>query len=523
MATITGLGGDAIDTRLRIERDRLTLLLDVTHLLVSHLDLGELFHAVSGCLDRMIPHDYASISIFDQEPSRAVVRMVVVDGQRRPDLENRSIPISSDASTKFAVGEPVIFRIEDLVHRNPEVHQILGPLGMRWFCSIALHTARGAVGLLSVATRNVESFATEDVDLLNEVSRPIAIGVENGIAYDEIRRLKDDLVSERLVLDGEPQEDHGFTGIIGQSAPLRQLLQQVDTVAGTDATVLLTGETGTGKELVARAIHERSLRKQRAFVPVNCAAIPAALIESEMFGHERGAFTGAVTRRVGRFELAHGGTLFLDEIGELPLDVQPKLLRALQDHEFERVGATRTIHSDFRLIAATNRDLPEMVEAGEFRRDLFYRLSVFPIHLPPLRDRRADIPALVRHFAEKHAQRLNRRFSGIPSSTIETLSRWDWPGNIRELENLIERAIIVSGNGPLTVPAADLQPRGAALSRPAESRDKLAELEREAILAALRASGGIISGSDGAAARLGVKRTTLQSRIRKLGIRRQSF
>ncbi len=515
---------DAVETQLRVERDRLTLLLEITNLLVSHLDLGELFHALSRCLSRVVPHAYASISLFEADHARAIVRLVVVDGQRRRDLEDRSIPISTDAARRFALGQSMAYRIEDLVHRNPDVHQVLGPLGMRWFCSVPLKTARSRVGLLSVATRALETFSADDSRLLEQVASQVAIAVENGIAYEEIRRLKDDLVSERLDLEGEARFDHGFDGIIGHSGALRQVLHHVETVAATDATVLLTGETGTGKELIARAIHERSPRHARNFVRVNCAAIPSALIESELFGHERGAFTGAVTTRVGRFELAQGGTLFLDEIGELPLAMQPKLLRALQEREFERLGSMRTIHADVRVVAATNRDLPQMVAASEFRRDLFYRLNVFPIELPALRDRRQDIPALVRFFVDKHAALLKRTVTGIPASAMEALCRWDWPGNIRELENLIERAVILSGNGPLKVPAADLQPRAAPeAGRPEETRDRLAELEREAILAALRAAGGVIAGRDGAAARLGVKRTTLQSRMQKLGIRRRSF
>jgi formate hydrogenlyase transcriptional activator len=519
----TGTTHELSGASLRAERDRLAFLLDVTNLLVSHRDLGEMFHALAGCLGRVVPHEYTSISLLEPDSFHGIVRLVCLDGHRRVDLEQRRISISTDAAQRIGQNQPVTYRIEDLVHRNPEVHRVLGPLGMRWFCSLALTTARSRLGLLSVATRNLEPFQPDAVTLLEQAAAQIAIAVENSLAYEEIQRLKDDLVTERLILEGEPATDHGFAGIIGSSDALRQALQQVDTVAPTDATVLLTGETGTGKELVARAIHDRSARARRSFVRVNCTAIPEALMESEMFGHERGAFTGAVTTRVGRFELAQGGTLFLDEIGELPLSMQPKMLRALQEREFERVGSSRTVHADIRLVAATNRDLGEMAEAGEFRPDLYYRLNVFPIHLPPLRDRREDIPPLVHHFTAVHAARLKRSISGIPAATMQALCRWDWPGNIRELEHLVERAVILSGNGPLRIPPTDLQGRPAPPSGPAETRDKLSELERDAILDALRATNGVLSGANGAAARLGVKRTTLQSRMQKLGIRKRSY
>jgi formate hydrogenlyase transcriptional activator len=498
------------------------LLLEVTNLLVSRLDLGDLFQALSDCIGRAVHHEYASISLFEKESggAGAHVRLVVLDGGRRPDLEQRSIPISEGSARNFAQGKPAIYMIEDLERNNPEVARILVPIGMRAFCSVPMTTARAALGILSVASRRPDAFAAEQVGVLQQVSAQIAIAVENGIAYEEIRRLTNQLMSEKLYLEDEIRVDHGFGGIVGHAPALQRVLHQVETVASTDATVLLTGETGTGKELIARAIHDRSARKDRTFVRVNCAAIPSTLIESEMFGHERGAFTGAIATRVGRFEVAQGGTIFLDEVGDLPLEAQPKLLRVLQEREFERIGATRSVHVDVRVIAATNRALSTMVERREFRRDLYYRLNVFPIRLPPLRERREDIPALVRHFADKHARRIKRTVTNVPTDVMEALAAWEWPGNIRELDNVIERAVILSRDGVLRMPAAEIQDLTVPRREP---RGRLIALEREAIVSALRDAGGVVGGPSGAAERLGLKRTTLQSRMRTLGIRRPSF
>jgi formate hydrogenlyase transcriptional activator len=305
-----------------------------------------------------------------------------------------------------------------------------------------------------------------------------------------------------------------FDEIVGEGASLRAVLKQVETVAPTDSTVLITGETGTGKELIARAIHNLSPRRERTFVKVNCAAIPTGLLESELFGHERGAFTGAIAQRIGRFELAHGGTIFLDEVGDIPLELQPKLLRVLQEQEFERLGGTHTTRVDVRLVAATNRNLDEMVAARTFRTDLYYRLRVFPLHMPPLRDRQEDIPALVRYFVEKHARRMNRMVETIPAETLDLLVRYPWPGNIRELENLIERAVIVSPGPVLRVPLSDLK----SPSEPVADNLTLRAAERDHILKALEATNWVLAGPRGAAVRLGMKRTTLQSKMRKLGV-----
>jgi formate hydrogenlyase transcriptional activator len=346
----------------------------------------------------------------------------------------------------------------------------------------------------------------------------MAIALENAFAYREIADLKDRLAQENLYLEDEIRSELNFEEIVGTSAALRRVLQQVETVAPTDSTVLIYGETGTGKELIARAIHDRSSRRPNAFVKLNCAAIPTGLLESELFGHERGAFTGAVSQRIGRFELANRGSVFLDEIGEIPLELQPKLLRVLQEREFERLGSGRTLRTDARLIAATNRDLAAMVREQKFRPDLFYRLNVFPVEVPPLRDRPEDIPLLVRHFVEQFSRRMNKTVDTIPSETMSAMARYHWPGNIRELQNLIERAVILSPGPVLKVPIADLKAVPALAG--ARHIETLEDGERRHILAALNAANWVVGGPKGAAVLLALKRSTLQARMEKLGIRR---
>ena len=372
------------------------------------------------------------------------------------------------------------------------------------------------------------AFSGDDVEFLGQVASQVALAIENALAYGQIAELKDRLAQENVYLENEIRSELKFEEIIGQSAALRSVLSQIETVAPTDSTVLIYGDTGTGKELVARALHNLSSRGANAFVKLNCAAIPTGLLESELFGHERGAFTGAISQRIGRFELAHNGTVFLDEIGEIPLELQPKLLRVLQEREFERLGGTKTIRSDARLIAATNRDLASMVEEQKFRQDLFYRLNVFPIRVPPLRERTEDIPLLVRHFVQQFSRKMNKQIDSIPSDTMSALVRYDWPGNIRELQNVMERAVILSPGPALKVSLSDLKsrvdPGVPRLELPAPNgsgnmQSVLDETERAQIIRALDQSNGVVAGPEGAAARLGMKRSTLQFRMRKLGIR----
>jgi formate hydrogenlyase transcriptional activator len=361
-------------------------------------------------------------------------------------------------------------------------------------------------------------FSTPEIDLLGEVAKQIAIAVENAQAYRQITELKDRLAKEKLYLEEEIRTDHNFEEIVGETPALVRVLKEVETVAPTSSTVLIRGETGTGKELIARAVHELSPRREHTFVKINCAAIPTGLLESELFGHERGAFTGAISQKVGRFELAHQGTLFLDEVGDIPPELQPKLLRVLQEQEFERLGSTQTIRVDVRLVAATNRDLAEMARDGRFRSDLYYRLNVFPVVLPPLRERRDDIPRLVRHFAQKVARRMGRHIETIPVDAMDVLVHYPWPGNIRELENIIERAVILSPGPELQINLSELKVVPVQVEPSARTAVTLDDAEREHILNALREARWVLGGPNGAAARLAMKRTTLQSKMKKLGI-----
>jgi transcriptional regulator with GAF, ATPase, and Fis domain len=378
------------------------------------------------------------------------------------------------------------------------------------------------VGTLAVFSSLESNFSARDADMLLQVAGQVAMAVNNALAFRHIAELRDRLRQENQYLEAEINLENRYEDIVGESKGLRQVLQEIETVAPTDATVLIQGESGTGKELLARAVHRLSPRSERTFIKLNCAAIPAGLIESELFGHEKGAFTGAINRKIGRLELAHEGTLFLDEIGELPLDLQPKLLRALQEREIERLGGTRPIPVNMRLIAATNRDLAKMVADKEFRADLYYRLKVFPVFSPPLRERAGDIPILVRHFVATHSRRMGKAIASIPEETMQALVRWRWPGNIRELENFLERAVILTRGPVLYVPLAELQSAGDSEQFEAES-PTLHDAEREHILRVLRECKGQIGGEDGAAARLGLKRTTLNSKMKKLGIERSDY
>ena len=393
-------------------------------------------------------------------------------------------------------------------------------------------TAQKRYGFLSVTKLQGEEFAPEDVELLRSLASHVAVALEcalardradalavdNALAFQEIAELKDKLAEEKFYLEDEIRTEHNFEEMVGESPALKLVLQQVETVARTDSTVLILGETGTGKELIARAIHHLSTRRARSLVKLNCAAIPTGLLESELFGHEKGAFTGAIAQKIGRVELADKGTLFLDEVGDIPLELQPKLLRVLQEQEFERLGGIRTIQVDARLVVATNRDLGQMVAQRQFRQDLFYRLNIFPIRMPPLRERAADIPLLVNFFVKKYAKRMGKRIDRVPTETMRALARWHWPGNVRELENVIERALILSQGPVLNVSLAEL--RGSMPTPPMTKVQTLEASEKEIILRALRESNGIIAS---AAGKLGMKRTTLNSKMRKLHVRRSDL
>jgi formate hydrogenlyase transcriptional activator len=507
---------------LQRERDQLDLLLDVTNAVVTQLDTRELFRAVAPAIRRCCSADVASLSLFD--PEAGVLRHHVCDAPEEfracpgaPDVPERSTLDGSATGFVFRTGEPRVFTLEDL-ERFPE-SAFLRARGIKSACAVPLATPQGRLGTLNLGALVDNAFSPSHFPLLTRVAGQIAIAVRNAISYERIEQLNAQLSREKLYLEDEIRSDYQFGEIIGRSRALSRVLREIQTVAPTDSTVLISGETGSGKELVARAIHESSRRKEQAFVRLNCAAIPTGLLESELFGHEKGAFTGAITQRIGRFELANRGSVFLDEVGEIPLELQPKLLRVIQEREFERLGSTRTLRTDARLIAATNRNLAALVDDQRFREDLFYRLNVFPIVVPPLRDRREDIPMLVRHFAQHFARRMNKSIDTIPTDTMEALTRYDWPGNIRELQNLIERAVILSAGSTLDVPVGALNGRGKGKVEPPRSDvDTLENADRRHIIAALERSNWVLAGPNGAAARLGVKRSTLQFRMRKLGI-----
>ena len=500
------------------ERDRLRLLLEVNNALVSTLDLHQLLSAISSCLRRVMNHDYASLGLY--EPAAKHVRLQALDFPQSKGLlhEEMVFPIEGTPSGEVILTrKPMLISGANLDGYETSVSSLFIAEGLRSGCIVPLITANRTLGTLSLSSLRPGAFTQEDVDLLMRVANQVAIAIENALAYREIAELKNKLADEKLYLEEEIRTEYTFEEIIGESPALKRVLSQVETVAPTESSVLVLGETGTGKEVIARAIHNLSPRGERTFVKVNCAAIPTGLLESELFGHEKGAFTGAIAQKVGRFELAHRGTLCLDEVGDIPLELQPKLLRVLQEKEFERLGGTRTLRVDVRVVAATNRDLAQMVEDRTFRSDLYYRLNVFPVVVPPLRERAEDIPLLVRYFAQKHARRMDRHIESIPADDMEALARYHWPGNVRELENLIERAVILSRGPALHVPLPEDRLSGDAS---AASAVTLEAAEREHILRALRHTHWIIAGPGGAASRLGVKRTTLQSRMSKLGISR---
>lgn len=502
------------------ERDELHLVLHINKLLLNNLEPEQLFTAISSALWERIHHHYMTLSTL--EPSGARERLRLLDFPRSPgrlkigdqvpeSLERVNLGI--DINQINVLGQDQIAAL-----LPPELARLHKQEQIQSICLIPLFSRGRTLGVISLGSQNERAFQGATLRLLELVAGQVALALDNAMAFQDIRHSRDKLVEEKLYLEEEVAQDFATQEMVGASPTFAKVLQQIETVAPSDATVLLLGETGTGKELLARTIHERSKRKARTFVKLNCSAIPMGLVESELFGHERGAFTGAIARKVGRFELAHLGSLFLDEIGDLPLELQPKLLRAIQEREFERLGSTRTIQVDVRLIAATHQDLAQMVEDGTFRRDLFYRLNVFPVRVPPLRDRREDIPNLVRYFTQKFARAMDKRIERIPAETMEFLVRWPWPGNIRELQNLVERSVILSPGADLRVPLGEMSLPADPL--PVAATQTYEDLERQGILDALKASGGAVGGPNGAAARLGLKRTTLHSKMKRLGLDR---
>lgn len=539
---------EAAQAELHQQNNRLQLLLDLTNRITSNLELREVLRAISANIREAMECDAAAILL--PHPASGNFQLYALDFPRSRGFfkeELLIVPGQSDpARQALDTLKPVIVNAVTAADISRESYETAVAEGLKCHCFIPLANRSRAVGLLAVGRTQEGDFTPKDIEFLSQASGQIAIAIENALAYQEISGLKEKLSQEKLYLEEEIRSEMNFDEIVGNSAALRQVLELVETVACSDSTVLLLGETGTGKELIARAIHNHSARKNHTFVKLNCAAIPTGLLESELFGHEKGAFTGAINQKIGRLELSDQGTLFLDEVGDVPLEIQPKLLRALQEREFERLGSTRTKKVNVRLVAATNRDLESMIAAREFRSDLYYRLNVFPIRIPPLRERQEDIPLLVSYFVQKFAQQMQKRIETIPVAAIRTLTEWDWPGNIRELGNFIERAVILTRGSSLEAPLAELrklsfdEPPLPAVHRQEEialivketlsalnsqkiGADEHARKQREKIVNALTESKGRVGGADGAAARLGLNRTTLLSRMKKLGIDPKQF
>ena len=501
------------------ERDRLQTLFDITNALVSKTERDELFGAIAGQLSKVIGHDYALLTLRNGDGDLVPYALHSTGRPIPGELKGPFNPKGMPAGEALATGRPVVAGATD-VERYPAIRPFL-ELGYKSICTIPLVSHDRTFGTLALCRLTDDEWMPEDVEFLAQVASQVALAVENSITFRELVEIKDRLATEKLYLEEEIQLEQNIGYMVGESPAFQSVLKSVRTVAPTDTTVLILGETGTGKELVARAIHESSKRSKGSFVKVNCAAIPASLLESELFGHEKGSFTGAVSQKIGRFELAHEGTLFLDEIGELPLELQPKLLRAIQDQEFERLGGTRTIRTDARLVAATNRDLKAMVEQNKFRSDLYYRLNVFPVSVPPLRERREDIPLLTRYFVQKHAHRMSRNIDTIAPSVLDLLTQYDWPGNIRELQNVLERSVILTNGNTLQVPLEELLGHKSGFNEPCgRTLSRTYHPERARIVQVLEETKGQVGGPNGAAARLGMKRTTLQSRMRKYNIAR---
>ena len=540
-----GIAADIDDRRtteqaLSVQNNRLQLLLKLTNQITSNLELRDVLRAISASIREVMHCDEVHISLPEGESGK--FRVHALDFPEGKGFVKEELLITPVGVVKRALEtlEPAVRSTTDRDEFPPDYYKLLVVEGVKHQCVIPLVSRGRAIGILAIARMTDSSFLQEDIAFLSEASGQIAIAIENCLAYRELSELKEKLAQEKLYLEQEIRGDMDFEQIVGNSPALKHVLQLVETVAPSDSTVLLLGETGTGKELIARAIHDRSRRKDRTFVKVNCAAIPSGLLESELFGHEKGAFTGAITQKIGRLELADQGTLFLDEVGDIPLEIQPKLLRALQEREFERLGSTRTRKVNVRLIAATNRDLETMIANREFRSDLYYRLNVFPIRIPPLRERKEDIPLLVSYFVEKFAKQMQKNIDSIPAAVMKALRSWEWPGNIRELENLVERAVILTRGRSLEAPLAELRKvsveegkrEGAdhddiarivketisALHGESGATDERRKKQRDAIVRALTESRGRVGGVEGAAARMGINRTTLLARMKKLGI-----
>ena len=506
---------------LATERDRLRLLLEINNHVVSKLNIDDLFRSASASIRSYFRTDFTGFWVLAKDCNRLQNIMLDFPDGKGLMAEADSTELSDTDYEKLRTRQSEIWSIEEIEKLPANIARNLKSESIKSIAVAPLATASGPLGVLAIGSRKLDAFGQQDVDLLSQISIQISLALGNALAYGRLNASAVRLEEERLYLESEIKSEYNFGDIVGNSAALRKVLDQIAIVAATASTVLLEGETGTGKELFARAIHNRSPRRERTFVRLNCAAIPSGLVESELFGHEKGAFTGALVQKRGRFELADRGTLFLDEIGDISLDLQPKLLRALQEREFERLGSTKTTQVDVRLIAATHRNLQSMIRNNQFREDLFYRLNVFPIEVPPLRERREDIPLLVHFFVLRFSRQMQKRIRSVPKPGMEALVNADWPGNIRELENFVERCVILTQGDELSVTRTELKKTSSRSV--ATGASTFEEAERQAIIGALKNASGRISGKGGAAERLGLKRTTLQNKMRKLNIGRADY
>lgn len=508
----------SVSQKLREEKKRVQVMTGVSRVLAGKMDVRQAFPKISAHLRRVLRQEYAALALHDEKSGRLVRQALDFPLAKSVSVGGEISSAKDPRGKALLAGTSLIFTADDMKGFPAGTTDYLLAEGLKSLCCVPLLRHKDPLGVLVLGSTRADAFNTDDLSLVNQVADQLAVALEHARIAREVKLLRSQLDLEKGYLEGEAPTQLHFEEIIGESEALREVLDRVGVVSASDATVLLLGDTGTGKGLIARAIHRTSKRKDRGFITLNCAAIPTGLLESELFGHEKGAFTGAVSQKIGRLELAHKGTLFLDEIGEIPLELQPKLLRVLQDHEFERLGGTRTIKVDLRLIAATNRDLARSVAEKEFRSDLFYRLNVFPIRMPALRERREDIPLLIRYFVRKFSSAMDRGIQTIPRETMDALVNWHWPGNVRELENFVERSVILTDGTALRAPLAEF--RAETASSPEQS---LEGTEREHILRVLRETGGMIAGDKGAAKRLGLKRTTLQSKMQRLGITRTDY
>jgi formate hydrogenlyase transcriptional activator len=523
VALESAIATDAAETyqrQLARERDRLRLLLEINNQVVTQLDVNELFRSASGSIRKYFANDFTGFWLIDKQSNQLECAILDFPGGKGFLADIPARAVTDQEAEKMRTRTAEIWSQQDIDKLRPEVFERLKAESIAAMAVAPLGTPNGPLGLMAMGSKRPNNFGQEDLDILFQISAQISLALDNALAYGRLSASRNRLEDERLYLESEIRAEYNFEDIVGKSPALRKVLDQIEIVAPTGSTVLLHGETGTGKELVARAVHSLSPRRDRTFVRLNCAAIPSGLVESELFGHEKGAFTGALLQKRGRLELADHGTLFLDEIGDISLELQPKLLRALQEQEFERLGSNKTIHVDVRLIAATHRDLSLMIRNNQFREDLFYRLNVFPIEIPPLRERPEDIPLLVHYFVSRLSRRMQKRIKSIPKPAMDALSYAAWPGNVRELENFVERAIILTQGDELNVPLAELKKSSVRNAAPVST---FQEAERQVIIEALRAASGKISGPGSAAEHLGLKRTTLQNKMRRLNITKADY